>query len=157
MEVSKQDYDRVKSLLGPTSEFPEQSQLIDKINFELGSDCDNYIGKYFPDAEWKNPDLNSVYEFFEETLVDYESRYEEFLINPSLTPEELKEFIQEKKTDYEEGESFPSTWAGRITYKDSQVWVFVSRWHSEDNELVGIFESIETGLEVLYPDGEMLD
>ena len=157
MEVSKQDFDRFKSFIGPTSDCPEQSELLDKINFELEHHCDFYIGKYFPDEEWKKPDLNSVYEFFEGTLVDYESRYAEFLKNPSLTPEELKEFIQMRKTQYEEGESYPSTWTGVITCKDSEVIVFVSRWHSEDNELDGIFESTGTGIEVLYPDGEMLD
>jgi len=157
MEVSKQDFDCFKSLIGPTSDFPEQSELLDKINFEVEHHCNFYIGKYFPDEEWKKPDLNSVYEFFEGTLVDYESRYEDFLKNPSLTSEELKEFIREKKTDYEEGESYPSTWTGVITYKDSELIVLVSRYHSEDNELVGIFESIGIGIDILYPDGEMLD
>ena len=65
MEVSREDFNQIESVLGETSSFPNQKQILDDIGFDLESDCDNYIGKYFPDEEWKNPDPDSIFEFFE--------------------------------------------------------------------------------------------
>ena len=160
MEVSKEDFDRVKSVLGKVSSYPNQEQIIDDIGFDLGSDCDNYIGKYFPDEEWKKPDPDRVYEFFERLLSDYEPRYQKFLKSPILSLDELERFKDFMKTEYEENEWYPGILIGTVQFNKSELIVFSSRrgsgWEGLEIDLLGIFETREEGESVLFSDGEII-
>ena len=156
MEVSKEDFERLELVLGVTSSVPNQKQILDDIGFDLESDCDNYIGKYFPDEEWKNPDPDSIFEFFERTLEDYESRHDKFLRSPILSLEELERFRELRKVEYEENEGYPSTWTGSIEFEDRKLVVFISRWNDDDNKLLGIFKTRKEGELTLFSDGEIL-
>ena len=156
MEVSKEDFEHLELVLGVTSSVPNQEQILDEIGFHLGSDCDNYIGKYFPDEEWKNPDPDSIYEFFEKTIEDYELRHKKFLRSPILSLEELERFRELKKVEYEENEGYPSTWTGSIQFEDFELVVFVSRWNDDDNKLLGVFHTRDQGELTLFSDGEIL-
>jgi len=156
MEVSRKDFNQIKSVLGETSSFPNQEQILDDIGFDLESDCDNYIGKYFPDKEWKNPDPDSISEFFERTLEDCESRHDKFLRSPILSLEELGRFRELRQVEYEENEGYPSTWTGSIEFEDRELVVFTSRWNDDDNKLLGIFKTRKEGELTLFSDGEIL-
>ena len=156
MEVSREDFNQIESVLGENSSFPNQEQILDDIGFDLQSDCDNYIGKYFPDEEWKNPDPDSIFEFFERTLEDYESRHDKFLRSPILSLEELGRFRELRKVEYEENEGYPSTWTGSIEFEDRKLVVFISRWNDDDNKLLGIFKTRKEGELTLFSDGEIL-
>ena len=156
MEVSREDFNQIESVLGENSSFPNQEQILDDIGFDLQSDCDNYIGKYFPDEEWKNPDPDSIFEFFERTLEDYGSRHDKFLRSPILSLEELGRFRELRKVEYEENEGYPSTWTGSIEFEDRKLVVFISRWNDDDNKLLGIFKTRKEGELTLFSDGEIL-
>ena len=161
MEVSKQNFDSLKSLIGPTSEFPEQSKIINQINFELDHDCDIFFGKYFPDHLWMNPDREVVFHFFEETKDDPEERISQYESNPVLSESELEEFKEHWRTEIGTNGDIPGTVIGFITHENERLVVFTERvgysFEGIEIDLVGIFESEEQGVTVLYPEGEMLD
>ena len=160
MEVSRENFDRVKCVLGKVSSYPNQEQIIDDIGFDLESDCDNYIGKYFPDDEWKKPDSDRVYEFFERSLSDYEPRYQKFLKSPILSLDELESFKGFRKTEYEENEWYPGIFIGTVKFNKLELIVFSSRrgsgWEGLEIDLLGIFETREEGESVLFSDGEII-
>ena len=156
MDISKEDFDRVKRILGKVSKVQNQEQVLKEIGFEIESDCDNYIGKYFPDEEWKKPDPDLVYEFFERTLSDHESRYQKFLKSPMLSLDELESFKGLRKTEYEDNEGYPSIWTGSIKYQESELIIFTSRWNSDDTQILGIFETYDEGELSLFSDGEII-
>lgn len=161
MEVTKEEFDRLKLVLGPTSEFLEQSKLIDKINFELDYDCDIFFGKYFPDHLWMNPEKEVVYHFFEETKDDLEERISQYESSPSLSESELEEFKEHWRTEISTNGDIPGTVIGFITHEKERLVVFTERvgysFEGIEIDLVGIFESEEKGVQTLYPEGEMLD
>ena len=43
MDISKEDFDRVKRILGKVSKVQNQEQVLKEIGFEIESDCDNHI------------------------------------------------------------------------------------------------------------------
>lgn len=160
MDISEENFKKIQSVLGEITKFPIQKRILDDLGFDLGSDCDNYIGKYFPDNEWKNPDPDRVYEFFERTLLDYEPRYQKFLKSPMLSLDELESFKDLRKTDYEENEWYPGIFIGTVKFNQSELIVFSSRrgsgWEGLEIDLLGIFETREDGESVLFVDGEII-
>ena len=160
MDISKEDFERIKRILGEVSKVQNQEQVLEEIGFEIESDCDNYIGKYFPDEEWKTPDPDIVYEFFELTLSDYEPRYQKFLKSPMLSLDELESFKSWRKTEYEENEWFPGIFIGTVKFDDSEVIVFSSRrgsgWEGLEIDLLGVFDSQIKGETTLFSDGEII-
>ena len=160
MEVSKEDFERLNNVLGVVSILRDQKKILEEIGFEIESDCDNYIGKYFPDEEWKNPDPDHVYEFFERSLSDYEPRYQKFLKSPILSLDELERFKNWRKTEYEENEWYPGIFIGTVKFNKLELIVFSSRrgsgWEGLEIDLLGIFENREEGESVLFSEGEIL-
>ena len=156
MDISQQDFERIRNVVGEYHRSPEQSQVLGSIGFDVSSDCNTYIGKYFPDEEWERPDPEQVYLFFQTTLTDFESRHREFENNPTLSQNELEMFTEFRKNEYVENEGFPSIFTGSIEVNDSELVVFVSRYGSMDEELLGVFSSYSEGVSILFPRGEIL-
>lgn len=161
MEVSKKEFDRFNSVIGPNVEFPEQSKLLEEINFDLEHDCDRYFGMYFPNDEWKRPDSELVYTYFQTTLKNPDKRYKQYIRDNHLTPHELEGFIKWRKEDYEQKVEYGGTWIGKLSCGSEELVVFTERYgcsfEGVEIRSIGIAESIGQGVKTLYPDGEIIE
>ena len=154
MKVSKEIFEKFLSFVGPTSEFPQQTDIFREIKCSPIEICDIH-GTFFPDDLYKTPDESDIENFFEGNYNSPSVRMNEYKLNPVLTDKELQDFIEYLKYGYCEIESNADTYIGEISYKSQKLTIFVESYGYESN-LMGVFKTYEEGIRVLYSDGEFL-
>ena len=154
MKVSKEIFEKFLSFVGPTSKFPQQIDIFKEINCSPKDICDIH-GTFFPDVLYKNPDESDIENFLKENRKSA-LRMKEYESNPVLTDKELQDFIEFLKYGYCENELNADTYTGEISYQGEELIIFVESYGYESN-LMGVFNTYEEGMRVLYSDGEFLD
>ena len=113
------------------------------------------MAHFFQMIYTKNPDESDIENFFEGNH-NSPVRMNEYKLNPVLIDIELQDFIEFLKYGYCEIESNADTYIGEISCKSQKLTIFVESYGYESN-LMGVFNTYEEGIRVLYSDGEFLD
>ena len=154
MEVTREDYNRVQSVTGLSLLFPSQRVIFEEISFNYEDECTNYIGRYLPDRDWKQPTEESVLEWFSTSGVDLSPYIENGQTIPSDKLLNFQNFLREFSCGYKE-----DVFVGYVSCESSSLVVFVGRLGDSidgvDVDVKGVFPSIEIGLDTIFPDGSV--
>ena len=154
MEISKEEFELVESVTGVSFLFPTQITVFEEIGFNYEDECTDYLGRYLPDKDWKQPTEESLQEWFSSSGIDLTTYLE---TGQDIPPDELvnfQKFLREFLYSYKE-----DVFVGHISCRSSSLVVFVERLGDSidgvDVEVKGIFPSIDIGLDTLFPDGSV--
>ena len=152
MEVSEDEFDQVKSVSGLSLLFPSQVTILDEIGFDYEDECTEYVGRYLPDKDWKQPTNESLLEWFSTSGIDLSTYIETGQNIPSDKLSTFQNFLRESLYGYQE-----DVFVGYISYEGSSLIVFTERLGDSIDgvqvEVKGIFPSLEVGLNTIFPDG----
>jgi hypothetical protein len=147
MEITQEIYELLLS-----STLEQQEVILEEIQFDLMSECDDYMGKIIDTAAWNKPELETVKNFFETMLHDHEKRISEYSQSLILTSEELNEFKEYCIEQALENEYHPGIFVGSLSCGDNNLVVISQRTGGAfdcDATLAGVFSDWDEGIKIL--------
>lgn len=157
IELTEEGFEVVSSAIGITHLFPRQIGILESVGFDYIDECEEFIGNYFPDEEWRIPDPDLVVSFFESLPNQLDRRIRKYKIDGMLTNREVDEYKVWRQKHFETNGDLPGYFIGRISCQSKELVVFRSScgyaFEGVDHSLLGIFDSLEDGISTLFPDG----
>jgi hypothetical protein len=123
-----------------------QGKVLEEQDFDMMTECDEYVGKIIDENEWRNPEIEILRNFFESTLDDPDERMELYEKELKLSDDERNEFKEYLINEALENEYHPGLFSGILTCDDDSLVVVSERiggaWDCEA-KFVGVYEDIK--------------
>jgi len=139
--------------------FLDFGEWLENINFKQEDDAE-FLGMYFPNHLFEEPDEDGIAEFFETFLENPDFRLHKFDFDKKISVEERKKYREYFIDRAFEGGDYPAVVVSEISDGERSIFYFgtVKGYSFEgiETEDLGVFPSVEIGKKNLFPDGEFV-
>lgn len=142
-----------------SQEFLDFEKWLEDIHFQQENDAE-FLGMYFPDHLFDEPDEDDVAEFFEFSLEDPSLRLQKYKFDKNISSEERKKYREYFINCAFENGDYPTVVISEISDGEKSIFYFgtVKGYSFEglETEDLGVFSTIEIGKNNLFLDGEFI-
>ena len=160
MEISQEDFDVVQSVIGISQLYSDQASILESVGFDYKCDCEDFLGTYFPDDEWRLPDPDLVLSYLESVSNQSKERLKKYRADHMLTSSEVEGYKLWRRQDFRLNENSLGYFIGKLSCESKELTVFMSSsgcgFEGVEYSLLGVFRSEADGVATLFPDGELV-